>query len=60
MAVADHNGLGMITAAGDYAAGTWGPENTQTLLAPGHRWPLPTELVATKKSEVHAQKTLFP
>jgi glucose-6-phosphate 1-dehydrogenase len=37
------------TAPGDfpnYAAGTWGPENTQELLAPGHRWPLPTELVA--------------
>jgi glucose-6-phosphate 1-dehydrogenase len=29
----------------NYAAGTWGPENTQGLLAPGHRWPLPTELV---------------
>jgi glucose-6-phosphate 1-dehydrogenase len=29
----------------NYAAGTWGPENTQDLLAPGHRWPLPTRLV---------------
>jgi len=28
----------------DYAAGRWGPENTQGLLPPGHRWPLPTEL----------------
>jgi len=28
----------------NYAAGTWGPEDTQELLAPGHRWPLPTEL----------------
>jgi glucose-6-phosphate 1-dehydrogenase len=28
----------------NYAAGTWGPENTQELLAPGHRWPLPTQL----------------
>ncbi|MCC6823201.1 MAG: glucose-6-phosphate dehydrogenase, partial [Verrucomicrobia subdivision 3 bacterium] len=29
----------------NYAAGTWGLENTQGLLAPGHRWPSPTELV---------------
>jgi glucose-6-phosphate 1-dehydrogenase len=30
----------------NYAAGTWGPEGTQALLAePGHRWPLPMELV---------------
>jgi glucose-6-phosphate 1-dehydrogenase len=30
----------------NYAAGTWGPEDTQGLLAQqGHRWPLPTELV---------------
>ncbi len=29
----------------NYAAGTWGPEDTQGLLAEqGHRWPLPTEL----------------
>lgn len=27
-----------------YAAGTWGPENTQGLLAAEHRWPLLTEL----------------
>ena len=33
----------------NYPAGTWGPENTQGLLAPGHRWPLPTELVAAVK-----------
>ena len=26
----------------NYAAGSWGPENVQDLLAPGHRWPLPT------------------
>ena len=30
----------------NYAAGTWGPEKTQGLLAPGHRWPLPTKLTA--------------
>jgi glucose-6-phosphate 1-dehydrogenase len=35
----------------NYAAGTWGPENTQGLLAPGHRWPLPTELVTTGKNK---------
>ena len=29
----------------NYAAGTWGPEDTQGLLAQGHSWPLPTELV---------------
>ncbi len=39
----------------NYAAGTWGPEDVQGLLAPGHRWPLPTELttagmVTRKKS----------
>lgn len=29
----------------NYAAGTWGPEATQSLLLkPEHRWPLPTEL----------------
>jgi glucose-6-phosphate 1-dehydrogenase len=33
----------------NYAAGTWGTENTQGLLAPGHRWPLPTGLVAAGK-----------
>ncbi|MGO9199534.1 MAG: glucose-6-phosphate dehydrogenase [Limisphaerales bacterium] len=29
----------------NYAAGTWGPEETQALLAEGHSWPLPTELL---------------
>lgn len=30
----------------NYAAGTWGPEDTQGLLAiQGHRWPLPTALI---------------
>jgi glucose-6-phosphate 1-dehydrogenase len=30
----------------NYAAGTWGPEDTQGLLVQqGHRWPLPAELV---------------
>jgi len=31
----------------NYAAGSWGPESMQALLADrGHRWPLPTELVS--------------
>jgi glucose-6-phosphate 1-dehydrogenase len=28
----------------NYAAGTWGPEDAQALMAQGHNWPLPTEL----------------
>jgi glucose-6-phosphate 1-dehydrogenase len=28
----------------NYAAGTWGPETVQGLLAQGHTWPLPTKL----------------
>jgi glucose-6-phosphate 1-dehydrogenase len=27
----------------NYAAGTWGPEETQVLLEQGHTWPLPNE-----------------
>src|SRR5277367_466638 len=33
----------------NYAAWTWGPENVQELLSPGHRRPLPTELVVAGK-----------
>jgi hypothetical protein len=33
----------------NYAAGTWGPEETQGLLACGHSWPPPTELVGPRK-----------
>jgi glucose-6-phosphate 1-dehydrogenase len=33
----------------NYAAGTWGPEDAQGLLAQGHNWPLPTELVGQCK-----------
>ena len=36
----------------NYAAGTWGPEDTQGLLAHGHRWPLPTELVNQPKAKM--------
>jgi glucose-6-phosphate 1-dehydrogenase len=37
----------------NYAAGTWGPEDVQGLLAHGHSWPLPTELAGNceKKGE---------
>jgi glucose-6-phosphate 1-dehydrogenase len=35
----------------NYAAGTWGPEDTQGLLAQGHSWPLPTELVRQRKKK---------
>jgi glucose-6-phosphate 1-dehydrogenase len=35
----------------NYTAGTWGPEDAQGLLAHGHRWPLPTELVVPSKTE---------
>ena len=31
----------------NYAAGTWGPEEAQGLLAQGHSWPLPTELAVS-------------
>ena len=33
------------------SAGTWGPEDTQWLLAQGHNWPLPTELVGHCEEE---------
>jgi len=33
----------------NYPAGTWGPVEAQGLLAQGHNWPLPTELVAHGK-----------
>ncbi len=43
-----------VTPPGDfpnYAAGTWGPENAQGLLAQGHSWPLPTELVGLREKK---------
>jgi glucose-6-phosphate 1-dehydrogenase len=33
----------------NYASGTWGPEDAQGLLAHGHSWPLPTELLGQSK-----------
>lgn len=35
----------------NYAAGTWGPEAVQGLLAEGHSWPLPTELLGHSKKK---------
>ena len=35
----------------NYAAGTWGPEEAQGLLACGHSWPSPTELVDQPKKK---------
>jgi glucose-6-phosphate 1-dehydrogenase len=35
----------------NYAAGTWGPEDAQGLLAQGHSWPLPTEVVGRCKKK---------
>jgi glucose-6-phosphate 1-dehydrogenase len=32
----------------NYAAGTWGPEAAQGLLAEGHSWPLPSALSSLK------------
>src|ERR1039457_222711 len=33
----------------NYAAGTWGPEESQRLLSQGHSWPSPTELAGQGK-----------
>jgi len=41
----------------NYPAGTWGPEDAQGLLAHGHRWPLPTELVEQCKKKGNALMT---
>jgi glucose-6-phosphate 1-dehydrogenase len=35
----------------NYAAGTWGPEDAQGLLAQGHSWPLPTKLDPTPRKK---------
>ena len=35
----------------NYAAGTWGPEDAQRLLAPGHDWQVPAELVGPRKKK---------
>jgi glucose-6-phosphate 1-dehydrogenase len=35
----------------NYVAGSWGPEAVQTLLAEGHSWPLPTELLGCGKKK---------
>lgn len=40
----------------NYAAGTWGPEAAQSLLAEGHSWPLPTELLGRCKQKEKRKK----
>jgi glucose-6-phosphate 1-dehydrogenase len=35
----------------NYAAGSWGPEDAQGLLAKGHSWPLPIELVGCSEKK---------
>ena len=35
----------------NYAAGTWGPEDAQGLLAQGHSWPLPSALVGCSEKK---------
>jgi glucose-6-phosphate 1-dehydrogenase len=42
----------------NYAAGTWGPENVQSLLAQGHSWPLPTELKAQEKGNKQSDDSI--
>ncbi|HEY2800947.1 MAG TPA: hypothetical protein VGM62_04730 [Chthoniobacterales bacterium] len=35
----------------NYAAGTWGPEDAQGLLAQGQSWPLPIKLVSRRRKK---------
>ena len=44
----------------NYVAGTWGPKDAEKLLAPGHRWPLPTELVDQVKKKTNPKLHLQP
>jgi len=37
----------------NYPAGTWGPEEAQRLLAPGHSWPQPALLVDQTKTKLN-------
>ena len=39
----------------NYAAGTWRPEDTQGLLAKGHSWPQPAELVGPVRRKVRTR-----
>jgi glucose-6-phosphate 1-dehydrogenase len=41
----------------NYAAGAWGPEEAQGLLAQGHSWPLPTELTGLAKTETPGSRS---
>lgn len=40
----------------NYPADSWGPEDSQGLLSPGHRWPLPVELVASRRAKGKSAK----
>ena len=42
---------GKLAAVGSRTLSTWGPEDTQGLLAKGHNWPLPTELVGLREKK---------
>jgi glucose-6-phosphate 1-dehydrogenase len=42
----------------NYAAGSWGPKDIQRLLAQGHSWPLPTELVDHEKTKTNHKRHL--
>jgi glucose-6-phosphate 1-dehydrogenase len=41
----------------NYLAGTWGPEDAQRLLAQGHSWPLPTQLMQPKQETPPSAKS---
>lgn len=50
-----------VAPPGDFpnqAAGTWGPEDVQSLLAQGHSWPLPAELVDQEKKKTNHERRL--
>lgn len=44
----------------NYAVGSWGPEALQGLLAPGHRWPSPTQLTNPEKKKTGHGRRLLP
>ncbi|HEY1791774.1 MAG TPA: glucose-6-phosphate dehydrogenase [Opitutaceae bacterium] len=44
----------------NYSAGTWGPEDAQRLLAPGHCWPTPTRLLQTAPPEPAGRREKHP
>jgi glucose-6-phosphate 1-dehydrogenase len=44
----------------NYAAGTWGPEETQRLLAHGHSWPLPGVVKIAPNAECTIDPIFIP